>query len=160
MLTLIVAMSRNHVIGRAGQLPWHLPEDLQHFKATTMGHPIIMGRKTYESIGRPLPGRRNIVVTRNADYQAEGITIVHSLDEAIEHCVDQDAFVIGGAQLYAQALPRANRIYLTLIDSEIAGDTYFPKIDLERDYKVVQESELKTSNSDQLPYRFILLEKR
>lgn len=159
MLSLIVAMSRNRVIGHQNQLPWHLPEDLKHFKATTMGNPIIMGRKTFESIGRPLPGRENIVVTRNPAYREEGVIVVHSLAEAIKACGDRDAFVIGGAQLYQDALPLADRLYVTLIDQDFAGDTYFPEIDWEKDYTVVEESELKTSSSNQLPYRFVVMKR-
>ena len=159
MLSLIVAMSRNRIIGDKNRLPWYLPEDLKHFKAITMGHPIIMGRKTFDSIGRPLPGRENIVVTRNEDYDAPGVIVVHSLAEAVQACGDRDAFVIGGAQLYQEALAHAQRLYVTMIDRDFEGDTYFPNIACKTDYTVVEESDLKTSSSEQLPYRFIVLEK-
>jgi dihydrofolate reductase len=126
-VTLILARARNGVIGAGGGLPWRLPEDLQFFKRTTMGHPIVMGRKTWESIGRPLPGRRSVVVTRDRGYAAPGAEVVHSLDEAIRRCADTDEiFVIGGAQLYADALPRADRLLLTEIDADFDGDTFLP----------------------------------
>lgn len=124
-LTLIVARARNGVIGANGKLPWHLPEDLAFFKRTTMGHPIVMGRKTWESIGRPLPGRRSLVVTRDRAFAAPGAEVVHSLDEAIRRCADaSEIFVIGGAQLYAEAMPLADRLLVTEVDADFAGDTH------------------------------------
>lgn len=126
-ITLILARARNGVIGASGGLPWHLPEDLAFFKRTTMGHPIVMGRKTWESIGRPLPGRRSVVVTRDRGYAAAGAEVVHGLDEAVALCADAaEIFVIGGAGLYADALPRADRLLLTEIDAEFDGDTFLP----------------------------------
>jgi dihydrofolate reductase len=126
-VTLILARARNGVIGARGGLPWHLPEDLAFFKRTTMGHPIVMGRKTWESIGRPLPGRRSVIVTRDRGFTAPGAEVVHSLDEAIRRCADTDEiFVIGGAQLYADALPCADRLLLTEIDADFDGDTFLP----------------------------------
>ncbi|HEX5640454.1 MAG TPA: dihydrofolate reductase [Burkholderiaceae bacterium] len=126
-VTLILARARNGVIGAGGGLPWRLPEDLQFFKRTTMGHPIVMGRKTWESIGRPLPGRRSVVVSRDRGFAAPGAEIVHSLDEAIERCAEAgEIFVIGGAQLYADALPRADRLLLTEIHADFDGDTFLP----------------------------------
>lgn len=126
-VNLIVAMSQNHVIGQNNQLPWHLPEDLQFFKRTTLGYPIVMGRNTHESIGRPLPGRRNIIVTRNSHYQAAGCDIVHSLPAAIGLCYEHDhLFVIGGGQLYSEALLIADRLYVTEIKHDFSGDTFFP----------------------------------
>ena len=131
-VTLILARARNGVIGASGGLPWRLPEDLQFFKRTTMGHPIVMGRKTWESIGRPLPGRRSVVVTRDRDFAASGAEVVHGLDEAIERCADTDEiFVIGGARLYADALPRADRLLLTEIHADFDGDTFLPAPALE-----------------------------
>ncbi len=131
LVSIIVARAANGVIGDKGQLPWHLSSDLKRFKALTMGHPIIMGRKTWESIGRPLPGRHNIVVTRQCDFTAPSATVVNSLDAALEACASEDeVFVIGGAQLYAQALPIAQRLYLTEIAKEYAGDTVFPEHDV------------------------------
>lgn len=129
-LTLIVARARNGVIGRAGTLPWRLPEDLAHFKRTTMGCPIVMGRRTWESIGRPLPGRRNIVVSRDAGLAAAGVEVAASLDTALALCADAaEVFVIGGARLYAEALPRAQRLVVTEIDADFDGDTQFPAVD-------------------------------
>lgn len=130
VLTLVVAMARGRVIGTDNAMPWHLPEDLKHFKAVTLGKPIIMGRKTWDSIGRPLPGRRNIVVTRNEAWQADGAEVAHSLEEALGLVADcAEACVIGGAELYRQALPLADRLSLTEIDLEVAGDAFFPAWD-------------------------------
>lgn len=129
-LTLVVARARHGVIGRDNTLPWHLPEDLQHFKATTMGHPILMGRRTFESIGRPLPGRRSIVLSRDPGWAREGCERAGSLDEAIALCAGlPEAFVVGGAAVYAQALPRADRLIVTEVDLEVDGDAWFPAID-------------------------------
>ena len=130
-LSLIAAVAANGVIGSDNALPWRLPEDLKRFKALTLGHPVIMGRKTYESIGRPLPGRRNIVVTRNAAYQTDGCEVVASLAAALAACQggSDEIFVIGGAQIYAEALPLAQRLYLTEIHAGFAGDAHFPAFD-------------------------------
>ena len=133
LLTLVVAVAENGVIGRDGELPWHLPADLQHFKRSTLGKPILMGRKTHESIGRALPGRLNLVLTRQADYSAPGCEIVHSLDEAeIRAAADgaTELMVIGGAGLYREALARAQRILLTRVHADFDGDTRLPEIDL------------------------------
>lgn len=126
-LSIIVAMARNRVIGAEGGIPWHLPDELRRFKHLTLGHHIVMGRRTWESIGRLLPGRTTVIVTRQRGYSAPGAKIVHSLDDAIAACGrDEEIFVIGGAELYAQALPRAGRLYLTTVDADIAGDTFMP----------------------------------
>ena len=133
MVSLIVAMARNGVIGKDNRLPWHLPEDLQRFKRLTMGHPIIMGRKTYESIGKLLPGRTSVIVTRRQGYLLPGAIIAHSLEDAIDRCAnDDEIFVIGGAQIYRAALDLADRLLITQIDREIAGDTVFPPVDWSR----------------------------
>ena len=127
-LSIIVAMAKNRVIGAQGAIPWHLPEELKRFKRLTLGHHIIMGRRTWESIGRPLPGRTSVIVTRRRGYSAPGATVVHSLDEAVAACgADDEIFVIGGAELYAQALARADRLYLTTVNAEVAGDTWMPE---------------------------------
>jgi len=129
IISLIVAVAENGVIGRENRLPWHLPEDLRHFKRVTMGHPVIMGRKTHESLGRPLPGRRNIVITRQPEYAAAGCEVVHSLAGALALCSGADeVFVIGGAAVYGEALPQASRIYLTRVRTAASGDTRFPPI--------------------------------
>lgn len=128
--SLIVAMSKNGVIGRAGDLPWRLSADLKRFKQLTMGHHVIMGRKTYESIGRPLPGRTLIVVTRQTNFVREGVLIAHDLPAAWSLAAEDDEpFIIGGAEIYRQALPQVERLYVTWVDAEIAGDTHFPHVD-------------------------------
>jgi dihydrofolate reductase len=130
-INVIAAMAKNRAIGIDNTLPWHLPEDLKHFKALTMGHHIIMGRKTYESIGRPLPGRTTVIVTRDPGYRAEGCLTAHSIDAAIAACGDDpEVFFVGGANLYEQILPRADRIYLTEIQAEYQGDAHFPEFPL------------------------------
>jgi len=131
-LTLVVAAAENGVIGRDGALPWHLPADLRHFKRSTLGKPILMGRKTHQSIGRALPGRLNLVLTRQQDYAAPGCVLVHSLDEALARAAAEGAeelMVIGGAGLYREALPRAERILLTRVHGEFEGDTRLPTFD-------------------------------
>lgn len=127
LLSLIAAMDKNRVIGTNGRLPWHLPADMKHFRTTTQHKPIIMGRKTLESIGRPLPKRHNIILTRNPSYTFAGCTIVHSLEEAIAAAGDAEETIIGGgSQIYTLFLPLAHRLYLTFVDTEIEGDVYFP----------------------------------
>jgi dihydrofolate reductase len=130
-LSLIVAMAKNRVIGSNNQMPWHLPADFAYFKRITMAHPVIMGRKTFESIGRPLPGRRNVVVSRNPVFRPDGVEVAASLEAAISACRGDDAFVIGGATLYAEALStaRVERIFLTEVDASPEGDTRFPQLD-------------------------------
>ena len=121
-------MARNRVIGADGAIPWHLPEELKRFKKLTLGHHVVMGRKTWDSIGRLLPGRTTVIVTRQHGYRVPGAQVAYSLDDAIAACgADDEIFVIGGAELYAQALPRAGRLYLTTVDAEIAGDTIMPE---------------------------------
>ena len=128
--SLVVAMDRNRVIGRDNALPWRLPADIAYFKKVTMGHPIVMGRRTYESIGRPLPGRKNIVVTRTPGYDAPGCTVVRSLDEAWKAAGDApEVSVIGGSAIFAETLPIADVIHLTEVEAEVEGDTYFPPFD-------------------------------
>jgi dihydrofolate reductase len=156
-LSLIAAMANQRVIGRDNTLPWRLPEDLQHFKRTTLGKPVIMGRKTWESLGRPLPGRRNIVVSRNPDYLPVGGELVSSLEAAMAATADvEEAFVIGGADLYRQALPLAQRIYLTEIAGDYAGDAHFPEF-AAADWREVSR-EAHTS-SDGIAYAFVLYQR-
>jgi dihydrofolate reductase len=127
-ISLIVAMARNRTIGVNNTLPWRIPEDLRHFKALTMGHHMIMGRKTFDSIGKPLPGRTTVIVTRNAALKAEGCIVAHSLQDAVKACAgDEEIFVVGGAELYAQALPLATTLYLTEIHQDVEGDAHFPQ---------------------------------
>jgi len=139
LLNLIVAVAHNNVIGMAGKMPWHLPAELAYFKRITMGHPIVMGRKTFDSIGRPLPGRRNIVVTANQAWRHEGVEVAGSIETALSMIEDSSAFVIGGATLYAAALPVANRVYLTAIDATVEGDTFFPELAPEKWREVSRE---------------------
>ena len=131
ILSLLVAASENNVIGKDNKLPWHLPNDLKYFKNLTWGMPILMGRKTFESIGKALPGRKSIVITRNNDWQREGVEVVHSIEEAIQKAEGygvKEIFVIGGAEIFKTALPVANRIYLTRIHHNFGGDVYFPQV--------------------------------
>ncbi len=128
-LSIIVAMAQNHTIGVNNTLPWRCPEDLRHFKALTMGHHMIMGRKTFESIGKPLPGRTTIVVTRNTDLDIAGCLIAHSLEQAVAACAGDDKiFIVGGAELYAQALPLVDTLFVTEIQQEVTGDAHFPEL--------------------------------
>ncbi len=129
MINIIVAVAENGVIGCHNRLIWHISEDLKRFKALTTGHPIIMGRKTYDSIGRPLPGRQNIVISRNPELKIEGCDVVGSLSEAIEIAQGEEKFVIGGGEIYRQALPLCDRLYLTKVEQSPEGDTFFPEID-------------------------------
>jgi dihydrofolate reductase len=129
-LALIVAASENNVIGRDNDLPWRLSADLKKFKSLTMGHSIIMGRKTFESIGRLLPGRETVIITRNENYAFEGAAVVHSVEQALEACAGQArVFLIGGAEIYRLAMPQVDEIYLTRVHAEVEGDTYLPKVD-------------------------------
>ena len=130
VVSIIVAMAKNHVIGKENDMPWHLPADLKHFRAMTSGKPIIMGRKTYESIGRPLPKRHNIIISRNSDYKVEGCDVVDSLEAAVTLAGDvEELFIIGGGFLYNQTIDQVDRLYLTFIDLEVEGDTFFPNYD-------------------------------
>ena len=158
-LSVIVAMAANRVIGHANRLPWHLPADLKHFKATTLGKPVLMGRKTWESIGRPLPGRINIVITRDTAYEADGCVVVHSLDEAIRAAGETaEAMVIGGAELYRQALPLANKLYLTLVHGEFTGDTRFPQW-RQDEWREIERVDHEPDESNLHAYSFLTLER-
>lgn len=157
-ISMIVARSRNHVIGRDNQMPWKISADLQFFKRVTMGHPVIMGRKTWESIGRPLPGRRNIVVSRNASYQATGGELVGSLDEALKSLSEfSRVFVIGGEQLFTQAFPKADRLYITEIDMDIEGGDTFFEVPNESDWKEVERT---PGSEGDVNFSFITLERK
>ena len=132
-ISLIVAMAKNRVIGSKNKMPWHLPADFAYFKKMTTGHPVIMGRKTFESIGRPLPGRRNIVISRNTAMRADGVDVMASLEQAFDDCQRlrkcAEAYVIGGATIYMEAMPRADRILITEVDASPEGDIFFPVLD-------------------------------
>jgi dihydrofolate reductase len=159
-ISLVVAMAANRVIGRDNGLPWHLPADLQHFKQITMGKPILMGRRTWESIGRPLPGRTSIVITRDAGYSAPGCIVVHTIEAALQAAADcgDEAMVIGGAEFYRQVLPRANTLYLTRIHADFEGDTLFPDLD-ESEWREVERSDCEPDAKNPYRYSFIRLDR-
>jgi len=160
MITIIVAMDRNRLIGAQNKLPWHLPADLRRFKQVTMDHPIVMGRTTHESIGRPLPGRQNIVVSRTPGYSSSGCTIVDSLDAALSAAADSDeVMIIGGATLYQQILPRTQCIYLTRINHEFEGDTWFPQLE-PGDWIEIIRDDYPADAANPYPYSFITMERR
>ena len=153
MIKIIVAMSKNRVIGNNNSLIWHLPDDLKRFKELTVGNAIVMGRKTYESIGKALPDRRNIIITNDINFTAEGCDIVNSIDEALLLC-GNDCFIIGGGQIYKQTMHLAERIYMTLIDDDYEGDTLFPELDQSWYKSSIQECVKETKK-----YEFILYER-
>lgn len=159
IISLIVAMGSNRVIGRDNRIPWHLPADMRFFRKTTMGKPIIMGRRTYDSLGRPLPGRENIVMSRNPEFEASDCTVVGSIGEALNE-VDGagEIMIIGGEELYRQFLPLAQRIYLTEIEAEFPGDSYFPVLDSEVWVEVSRET-FEPDESWPYRYHFVILER-
>jgi dihydrofolate reductase len=162
ILSLLVAASENNVIGKDNKLPWHLPNDLKYFKNLTWAMPVLMGRKTFESIGKPLPGRKSIVITRSNEWQHEGVNIVHSVNEAIEKAESygvREIFVIGGAEIFKTALPNANRIYLTRIHHHFEGDVYFPAID-ESQWKLTSSRYCKADEKNVYNHTFQVWEKR
>ena len=159
-IVLVAAMDRDGLIGRGDALPWRLPADLRHFKSLTMGKPILMGRRTFESIGRPLPGRHNIVVSRDPAFRAEGCTVVRSVQEALEAAAgSEEVMVIGGAQLYAQLLDRADRMYLTLVHAEVEGDAWFPEFDRGQ-WREVGRDDFCADQDNEYDYSFIVLDRR
>lgn len=156
-LILIAAVARNGAIGKDNALLWRLPEDLKFFKRTTLGCPVIMGRKTFESIGRPLPGRRNIVVTRNTAWQHDGVDVAHTLEEARALAASEPrVFVIGGGELYAQALPVADELILTEVDADFEADTFFPSYDRTAFTEVSRESHMADAG---WPYHFVVYQR-
>lgn len=159
-ISLIVAMAQNRTIGVDNTLPWRCPEDLKHFKALTMGHHMIMGRKTFDSIGKPLPGRTTVVVTRNASLQIDGCVMARSLDEAVAACAgDSEVFIVGGAEIYAQALPLADTLYITEIQQEVDGDAHFPAFDRNAWQEV--EREVRSQETPHpLNYHFVTYRRR
>lgn len=169
ILSLIAAIGKNNELGKDNKLLWDLPSDMRHFRETTSGHPVIMGRKTFESIGRPLPKRRNVVITRDANYARDGIEVVHSLEEALQlfnHSAkpktspeepDEEVFVIGGAEIYKQSLPYANRLYITRVDQNFEADAFFPVISPE--WKEVFCDSYAPDEAHAYPYSFVIYEK-
>lgn len=158
-VSAIVAAAENNAIGKNNQLLWHLPNDLRFFKRTTLGHPVVMGRKTYESVGKPLPNRHNIIVTHQPDYTVVGAEVVHSLHEALSLCVGKaEVFIVGGAEIYKQALPILGRIYLTRVHADVAGDTFFPDFD-EREWVLVSEESHPADDRHAYAYTFMVYER-
>ncbi|MGD9858942.1 MAG: dihydrofolate reductase [Marinobacterium sp.] len=166
-LAMIAAQSQNRVIGNNNKLPWYLPEDLKYFKRVTLGKPIIMGRKTFESIGRPLPGRTNIIITRNPDWTHDGagVRVVHSLQQAIELAESlalvngfEESLVIGGAEIYELALPQADRLYLTQVHAEVQGDAHFPPLDPSQWQEMARE-DFSAIEPNPYDYSFIVLDR-
>ena len=159
-LSMIVAHADNRIIGKNNDMPWHLPADLAYFKKITLGKPIIMGRKTYESIGRPLPGRQNIVISRDENYQAAGIDSVTSVEQAISLAgVVDEVMVIGGGAIYAHCLPFANRLYITHIKSNIEGDTQFPEYDVVNDWQLTQSEQLSANENNVFDLDFCIYDR-
>lgn len=159
-LTVIVAKAENNVIGNENQLIWHLPNDLKHFKNLTSGHPIIMGRKTFESIGKPLPNRTNIVITRNSNWNADGVLIANSLEQAIEKAkeFDSEVFIIGGGNIYEQAMNLADVLVVTEVHHSFEGDTKFPEIDLNI-WKEISREKFGKDEKHSVEYSFVQFER-
>lgn len=164
-VALIVAVAKNRVIGAGGALPWHISADLKHFKQLTMGKPIVMGRKTFESIGQPLKGRANVVISANPDYQPAGVTVVPSCADALklaqtiaEANEDGEVMVIGGAQVYQDAMVRADRVYLTEVDAEYEGDVFFPEL-ADGQWREVSREDHEPGGADEPGYSFVVLER-
>ncbi len=158
-VSLIAAVAANRVIGRGGMLPWRLAADMAYFKGITMGHTLVMGRKTFQTIGKPIPGRRIVVLTRDPAFSAPGCLIARSPDEAMARSASDELFVAGGAEIFALFLPLAERLYITHVDSAVSGDTLFPEIDY-RQWRVVSEKPGVVDEKNPLPHRFVVYEKR
>lgn len=159
-LSIIAACARNRVIGKHGTMPWHLPAELAHFKQLTMGKPIIMGRRTIESIGRILPGRRNIVITRDPEYRLPGAVVVHTIDDAIAAASDaEEAMIIGGGHLYRQLLEQASRLYLTQIEADTEGDTFFPEWE-ENEWVLKKKTYRSSDERNEYAMSFLILDRK
>lgn len=162
-IAMIAAMANNRVIGKDNQMPWHMPADLAHFKRTTLGKPVIMGRKTYESIGRALPGRLNIVITTDTSYQLADAEVVNSIEDALNQAQQQapeEVMIIGGGKIYSSLLAKADRLYLTLIDLNTDGDTHFPDYQADGDWQLVEEQACAPDEKNPHPYRFVTLDRQ
>ncbi len=158
MISMIWAMGRDNSLGLKNRMPWHLPADLTYFMKTTLGKPVIMGRKTFESLGKPLRGRENIVITRSLDFNCEGCTIVDSIEKAIEYTRGEEAFIIGGAEIYKAFLPLADKLYITVIDEEFEADTYFPEIDYSQ-WKLVSTEPGPRDEKNSYNYEWLVYER-
>ncbi|MBI9054037.1 MAG: dihydrofolate reductase [Bacteroidales bacterium] len=160
MLSIIVAVAENNVIGKDNGLIWKLPRDMKHFKETTTGHYIIMGRKTFESNGRPLPNRTNVIITRDKNYKAEGCVIVHSLEDAIKEAKnDSEAFIIGGGVIYDLSMPLVDRIYLTKIRHTFEGDTLFPELNMDN-WNITEKRDFEPDEKNEYPFTILTLDKK
>ncbi|BAU55270.1 dihydrofolate reductase [Mucilaginibacter gotjawali] len=158
IVSIVVAISENHVIGKDNKLLWYLPNDLKHFKEITSGHTVIMGRKTYESVGKPLPRRRNIIITRQA-ISIDGCEVVNSIEAALALCADEEeVFIVGGAEIYKQSMHLTDRIYLTIVHKDFEGDSFFPEIN-KSEWKEVSSEDHQPDEKNHLPYSFITLER-
>jgi dihydrofolate reductase len=161
-ISIIAAVAANNVIGRDNKLPWHMPADLKWFKKLTMGHHVLMGRKTFEEFKKPLPGRVNVVITRNPNWAADGVAIARSVDEGIskaEAAGDKEIFIIGGADIFTQVLHRADRMYITRIHAEPEGDTFFPEFDDVNEWKLVDAEHCEADEKNPYPYSFLTYER-
>jgi dihydrofolate reductase len=157
-LSIIAALSSNNVIGRNNEIPWRQSTDLKRLKALTMGHHLIMGRKTFESVGRALPGRTTVVITRRTDYAAEDVIVVNTLEDAIQvarEARDEEAFIAGGAEIYEQAMHRADRMYLTRVHAEIEGDAFFPEFDDVSEWHLTDAEHCEPDEKNEYPYSFL-----
>jgi len=160
-ISIAVAIGENHAIGKNNQLLWHMPADLKFFKQTTSGHTVIMGRKTFDSVGKPLPNRRNVVITRDPELQIEGVELVNSLDEALEitKTEEKPVFIVGGAEIYRQALPKTDKLYLTTIHHNFDADTFFPDFD-RSEWTVISSEPHKADEKNKYDYTFEVLERK
>jgi len=158
MISLIWAMDRNRTIGKDNKLPWRLPADLAYFKRLTLGHKIIMGRKTYESIGKPLPGRENVIITKNKDFLSEGCTLCNSIEEALRLADEEEAFVIGGAEIYSKFFTYADKLYITQIEENFSGDTFFQEIDF-NEWTLISKTKGEKDEKNPYEYYFLVYER-
>ena len=159
MISMIWAMGKDNALGCRNRMPWYLPADFAYFKKVTLGKPVIMGRKTFESIGKPLPGRKNIIITRNQSFKCEGCTIVDSIEKAKEYTLDVEAFIIGGAEIYKAFLPSADKLYVTLIDEEFEADAYFPEIDYSQ-WELISSETGPKDEKNPYNYKFLVYQRK
>ncbi|MEN0649574.1 dihydrofolate reductase [Caldifermentibacillus hisashii] len=161
MISFIVAMDRNGLIGNNNEIPWYLPDDLKRFKKITMGHPIVMGRKTFQSIGHPLPGRENIILTKNKNLSFEDCTVFHNQEDLLDYCQNKDGevFIIGGADMFRIFLPFVEKLYVTKINQEFSGDVYFPELDWSH-FQLVSKEKGKKDEKNPYDYEYLLYKKR